>query len=199
MSTFRFTRVIGLASLLIISVLPAYAGPVLYYAEKDDTWFGVGLLVEVQYRYNDPDGAPGTDLVFFRRLRPTFEGGLNEDWQGILQLDYGAGQNGTAYVRTIRWVNFQYTGIERAHLTFGSFKHYFSREFITLGPHLQKIERTFLGENTYGNPGYTIGVSWDQQIANDKVFYAFSLGAENHGTQTSLHRPPRCRSGRLRI
>jgi hypothetical protein len=81
------------AALLTLTVLPAHAGPQLY--QKGDSWFGVGLLVEVQYRYNDPDGAMGTDEVFFRRLRPTFEGGLNKDWQGILQLDYGAGQDGT--------------------------------------------------------------------------------------------------------
>jgi hypothetical protein len=111
---------------------------------------------------------------------------LDEDWQGILQLDFGAGQSGEVYEITIRWVNFQYTGIAKSHLTFGSFKHYFSREFITLGPHLQQIERTVLGDNSYGNPGYTIGVSWDHQVAGDKVFYAVSLGAENHETQTDV-------------
>jgi hypothetical protein len=180
MSQRHLARAVGLAIAVIVSVSTIQAGPELY--RKGDSWFDVGLLVETQYRYNDPDDSPSNDELFFRRLRPTFVGAINEDWQGILQLDFGAGQNGTDYRTTIRWVNFQYTGVEKAHVTIGSFKHYFSREFVTLGPHLQTIERTFLGDNTFGNPGYTVGVSWDQLVAGDKLFYAVSVGAQNHHT-----------------
>jgi phosphate-selective porin OprO/OprP len=169
-----------LAIVITALALPVQAGPTVY--EKGESWIDVALLVQVEYRYTDPDQGPSTDDIWFRRLRPFVLGGLNKDWQGIIQLDFGAGASGEVYDTTFRWINFQYTGVEQSHLTIGSFKHFFSREFITLGPHLQTIERTFVGNNDYGNPGYTIGIGWDQMTENRKLFYGLSLGAQDHQT-----------------
>jgi hypothetical protein len=69
---------------------------------------------------------------------------------------------------------------DHSHLTVGSFKHLYSREFLTLGPHLQSIERTYVGDNDFGNPAYTIGIGWDHILPNRKAFYAASFGAQNH-------------------
>jgi hypothetical protein len=169
-------------------------------------WLDFGILVEVQYRGNDAQyGSSGvlgdpeqSDQVFLRRLRPTIFGGINEDWEGVIQMDFGAGADGLVYDTTVRWVNFQYVGVEDAHLTFGSFKHFFSREFLTLGPHLQQIERTFAGNNDYGNPSYTIGLGWDHLVADRKLGYALSIGAENHDQdayQMSFRSPANASTG----
>ena len=104
MSRYCLVRISGfVAALLVLSTQPTHAGPEQY--RKGDSWFGVGMLVEVQYRYNDPEGGPNTDLVFFRRLRPTFEGGLNKDWQGaVYQLMWvrGALRRGLLFVSMVQ-------------------------------------------------------------------------------------------------
>jgi hypothetical protein len=124
-------------------------------------------------------------------------GGMG-DWQGILQMDFGAGEDGTKYATTVRWVNFQYIGFDQAHATFGSFKPWFSRELITLGPHLQTVERSPVGDTNYGNPDYMIGFSWDRLLDNRKVAYYASVGLEDHQqevTQMQMRSPANAASG----
>ncbi len=121
-----------------------------------------------------------SDNLFMRRLRPTFQGAMDDNWQGTLQLDFGQGVVGVTDNTTVRWCNFQYTGIEQTHFTVGSFKTFFSREFLTLGPHVQLIERTAVGDNNFGNPEYLIGIGWDQMLAGRKLAYYVNAGAQNY-------------------
>src|SRR5262249_9095180 len=131
------------------------------------------------YLQNSPNHTPATEELFFRRLRPIIMGGM-DDWQGVIMLDFGAGQNGNNYNTSVRWANFEYTGFYQAHATFGSFKPWFSREELCQGIHLETIERTPVGDNNFGNPDYLIGFSWDQMLPNRKVIYYFSVGLEDH-------------------
>jgi hypothetical protein len=163
----------------------AYAGPRVYENEEQGSWVELGILIEAQYRFVNEQDGPSENDIWLRRLRPTISGGITPDWQAILQLDFGAGATGQDYRVTVRWVNMQYVGVKNSHLAMGSFKHWFSREFFALGPQLQFIERTFVGENTYGNPGYTIGIGWDQIVAKDRIRYAATLGAQNVDTLAS--------------
>jgi hypothetical protein len=169
-----------------------------YHHDESQRWLDFGILVQTEYLYNSPNnGSPATEQLFFRRLRPTIEGGMG-DWQGIIELDFGAGENGTGYSTTVRWVNFQYTGFHQAHATFGSFKPWFSRELLTLGPHLQTIERSPVGDTNYGNPDYMIGFAWDQMLDNRKVIYYASVGLEDHQqsvTQMQMRSPANAASG----
>jgi phosphate-selective porin len=119
------------------------------------------------------------DNLFMRRLRPTFQGAMDENWQGTLQLDFGQGVVGVTDNTTVRWCNFQYTGIEQTHVTVGSFKTFFSREFLTLGPHVQLIERTAVGDNNFGNPEYLIGIGWDHMLPDRKLAYYVNAGAQD--------------------
>jgi hypothetical protein len=155
-------------------------------------WIDFGILVELEFLNNAPSEGEATQELFFRRLRPTLMGGLSKDWQGILQMDFGAGQNGTTYTTTVRWANFQYLGVHQAHATFGSFKPWYSRELITLGPHLQTIERSPVGDTNYGNPDYMLGVAWDQMLDNGKWAYYASAGMQSHQqevTQMQMRSP----------
>lgn len=168
---------------------PGMFGPLHY--DDSNRWLDFGILVQGEYLNNTPTNGPSTEQVFFRRLRPTIMGGM-DDWQAILQMDFGSGVNGTESATTVRWVNFQYTGFEQAHATFGSFKPWFSRELITLGPHLQTIERSPVGNTNYGNPDYMIGVSWDKMLENRKVAYYTSVGLQDHeqgATQMAMRSP----------
>jgi hypothetical protein len=169
------------------------------YHDESDRWLDFGILVQAEYLYNSPSSGngPATEQLFFRRLRPSILGGMG-DWQGIIELDFGAGQNGTSYSTTVRWVNFQYTGFYQAHATFGSFKPWFSRELLTLGPHLQTIERSPVGDTNYGNPDYMIGFAWDQMLPNRKLLYYASVGLEDHQqsvTQMQMRSPANAASG----
>lgn len=176
----------ALAGLCLLAfAAPAQAGPRVYENEETGAWVDLGILVQAQYRLEGPDGGPLDNDIWLRRLRPTLAGGFNEDWQAIIQIDFGAGASGDTYEVTVRWANFQWVGLKNAHLVMGSFKNWFSREFITLGPQLQFIERTFVGENTYGNPAYTIGLGWDHIVANERVFYAVNIGAQDVSTDAA--------------
>jgi len=176
---------LGVIALSLAVTTPVSAGPRVFEDEEKGSWVDVGILVEAQYRFQDfEQGSPEND-IWLRRLRPTLAVGFNQNWQAILQLDFGAGASGDTYRVTVRWVNLQWVGLDNAHLVFGSFKNWFSREFITLGPQLQFIERTFVGDNTYGNPAYTVGVGWDHIIANQRVFYAANIGMQDADTDAS--------------
>ena len=171
--------------------------------DEGDRWLDWGILVQGEYLNNAPNDGPETEQIFFRRLRPTIMGG-NGDWQGILQMDFGSGANGTTSATTVRWANFAYTGIHQAHVTFGSFKPWFSRELITLGPHLQTIERSFVGNTDYGNPDYMLGVSFDKMSDDRKFAYYASAGFQDHEqsvTQMQMRSPanvsPGPNTGRL--
>jgi len=173
------------ALVVTLPASPGYAGPRVYENEEKGSWVDLGILIEAQYRFVNADGEPSENDIWLRRLRPTVSGGINSDWQAILQMDFGAGATGQDYRVTVRWVNIQYVGVKNSHLAIGSFKHWFSREFFTLGPQLQFVERTFVGENTYGNPAYTIGIGWDHVVAKDRIRYAATLGAQSVDTLAS--------------
>src|SRR5215510_1646298 len=78
-----------------------------YHYDESERWLDFGILIQTEYIHNSPSDGPSSQQLFFRRLRPTLMGGM-DDWQGILQMDFGAGQDGTASATTVRWVNFQY-------------------------------------------------------------------------------------------
>ncbi len=172
-----------------------FLGP--YHYDESNRWLDWGIIVQAEYIHNEPSIGQDTQFLFFRRLRPVIMGGMN-DWQGIIMLDFGAGQDGSTYSTSVRWANFQYTGFHQAHATFGSFKPWFSRELLTMGPHLQTIERGPVGNTNYGNPDYMIGFSWDQLLADRKVAYYASIGLEDHTqsvTQMQLRSPAYVASG----
>lgn len=163
---------------------PAAAGPRVY-EDGEDRWVELGFLIQLQYRLYAPQNGGNQNDVWARRLRPMVSAGFHEDWQSIIELDFGAGSGGQTYSVTLRWVSIQYIGIPQARLSLGSFKNWFSREFNTSSSRLQLIERTFVGDNAYGNPGYTIGFSWDQSLFGDRLFLAANLGAQNLSTDSS--------------
>jgi hypothetical protein len=149
-----------------------------YGHDESDRWLDFSIIVQTEYIHNSITGSPETEFLFFRRLRPVIMGGMG-DWQGIIMLDFGAGANGNAYGTTVRWADIEYTGFYQAHARFGSFKPWFSRELLTMGPHLQTIERSPVGDTDYGNPDYMIGFAWDQMLENRKVVYYASVGLED--------------------
>src|SRR5262249_12325890 len=172
-----------------------FLGP--YHYDESNRWLDFGIIVQAEYLHNAPSNGQNTEFLFFRRLRPVVMGGM-DDWQGIIMLDFGAGQDGSTYSTSVRWANFQYTGFYQAHATFGSAKPWFSRELLTIGPHLQTVERSPVGDTNYGNPDYMIGFAWDQMLPGRKVAYYFSVGLEDHPqsvTQMQMRSPAYVASG----
>ena len=120
------------------------------------------------------------DGVFFRRLRPFLYGAINKDWQGIIQLDFGNGFEGQDAKTSIKWAYMEYLGFEsnqQTSLKIDSFKPPFSREFLTLGPRLQQIERKAVGMNWFGRPDYMIGIGLNRMTPDRKVAYALAAGS----------------------
>ena len=154
---------------------------------ESNRWVDFSIVLQAEYLRNSPDDGPYTQYGFFRRLRPVIMGGIG-DWQGILMPDFGAGENGNKWGTSIRWADIEYTGFDQAHLRFGSFKPWFSRELLTIGPHLQTIERSPVGDTTFGNPDYMIGIGWDQMLPGRKLAYYASVGLEDHvQSVTQMH------------
>jgi hypothetical protein len=159
---------------------PAHAGVNVW--QKDDSYIDVGLLIQTQARFTDAGGA-GTnsnlDNIFFRRLRPFFYGAFNKNWQGIIQMDFGDGYEGQDQKTSVKWAYMEYLGLEanqQSSLKIGSFKPYFGREFLTLGPHLQTIERTFTGIQWYGTPDYMMGIGFTRMTPDRKMSYGITGG-----------------------
>lgn len=167
---------LGLAGL----ARPADAG--INVMEKNDSYLDMGMLLDIQARdvQNASPNMGIKDGVFFRRLRPFLYGAINKDWQGIIQLDFGNGFEGQDAKSSIKWAYMEYLGIEsnqQTSLKIGSFKPPFSREFLTLGPRLQQIERTSVGMNWHGTPDYLIGVGLDRMTPDRKMMYAVAAGS----------------------
>lgn len=170
-------------------------GPFQY--DTSDRWLDFGIIIQSEYLNNAPSRGQLTEYLFFRRLRPVVMGGFG-DWQGVLMMDYGAGQNGTNYQPSVRWADIEYTGFYQSHVRFGSFKPWFSAELLTLGPHLQNVERSPVGNTNYGNPDYLLGVGWDQMLPGRKLAYYASVGLEDHVqdvTQMQMRSPAYVTSG----
>lgn len=164
-------------------------GPFQY--DESDRWLDFGIIVQAEYLQNSPSRGQSTEFLFFRRLRPVVMGGFG-DWQGVLMMDFGAGQNGDNYASSVRWADLEYTGIYQSHARVGSFKPWFSSELLTIGPHLLGIERSPVGNTEYGNPDYMIGVGWDQMLPGRKFAYYASVGLEDHAqnvNQMSMRSP----------
>ena len=170
-------------------------GPFQY--DETNRWLDFGIIVQTEYLQNSPSNGPSSEFLFFRRLRPIVMGGFG-DWQGILMMDFGAGQNGNNYASSVRWADIAYTGFYQAHARFGSFKPWFSAELLTIGPHLLNVERSPVGNTEFGNPDYLIGFGWDQMLPGRKLAYYASVGLEDHAqgvTQMSMRSPAYAPSG----
>lgn len=174
--------VFGACAVLILGLctVPAHAGVNVW--QKDDSYIDVGMLIQTQARAVNGGGA-GTnqslDNIFFRRLRPFFYGAFNKNWQGIIQMEFGDGFEGQDQKSSIKWAYMEYLGLEanqQSSLKIGSFKPYFGREFLTLGPHLQTIERTFTGIQWYGTPDYMMGLGFTRMTPDRKLSYGVTAG-----------------------
>jgi Phosphate-selective porin O and P len=178
----RLGFLFGACAVIILGlcVLPAHAGVNVW--QKDDSYVDVGLLIQTQARAIDGGGAgtnANSDGVFFRRLRPFFYGAFNKNWQGIIQMDFGQGFEGQDAKTSVKWAYMEYLGFEanqQSSLKIGSFKPYFGREFLTLGPHLQTIERTFAGIQWYGTPDYMMGIGFTRLTPDRKMSYGVTAG-----------------------
>jgi len=163
-----------------VGVAPAQAGVNVW--QKDDAYIDVGLLVQTQGRQISAGGVgtdSNADSIFFRRLRPFFYGAFNKNWQGIIQMDFGEGFEGQDLKTSVKWAYMEYLGLEanqQSSLKIGSFKPYFGREFLTLGPHLQTIERTFTGIQWYGTPDYMMGIGFTRMTPDRKLSYGITGG-----------------------
>ena len=165
---------------MVALALPVQAG--VNVMQKDDSYLDLGILIEVQGRavQNPNANTEIDDGVFFRRLRPFLYGAINKNWQGIIQMDFGNGFEGQDAKTSIKWAYMEYLGLEtnqQTSLKIGSFKPPFSREFLTLGPHLQLIERTSVGMQWYGTPDYCICVGLTRMTQSRKVSYAVAGGS----------------------
>lgn len=178
----RLSIVLGACTVIILGLcaLPVHAGVNVW--QKDDAYIDVGLLIQTQARVLTGGGAgtdSNTDSIFFRRLRPFFYGAFNKNWQGIIQMEFGDGFEGQDQKTSVKWAYMEYLGFEanqQSSLKIGSFKPYFGREFLTLGPHLQTIERTFTGIQWYGTPDYMMGIGFTRMTPDRKMSYGVTGG-----------------------
>ena len=171
---------IAVVAALAVHVSPVCAG--INVMQKGDSYLDMGMLLDIQARqvWNQQPNSSIDEGVFFRRLRPFLYGALNKDWQGIIQMDFGNGFEGQYAKTSIKWAYMEYLGIEsnqQTSLKIGAFKPPFSREFLTLGPRLQQIERTAVGMNWFGTPDYMIGVGITRMTPDRKMAYALAGGS----------------------
>lgn len=150
---------------------PAEAGITVY--EDGGKFVEIGGQIQLQYHLFEPDAGSSEDDVFFRRLRIEVEGGLIEDWEGKIQVDFGKSD------LALKDVYLRYTGFEALQVTLGNQKPPFSRSFNTSSKELQLVERPFVGDHNYGAPDFFTGVRLDGSAADGKLAWAGSFGSES--------------------
>lgn len=132
--------------------------------QDGDKYLKIGGRIQVQYYKSDPDGGDSTDKMFFRRLRPFIEGSLYPDWKGKFQFDLGKASGGNEV--SIKDAYFQYRGFESFNIAFGNKGFPFSREYVTSSKYQQFVERTFVGDASYGTPEWNFGIHLDGKAGN---------------------------------
>ncbi len=158
---------------LAIMMPAANAGGVTY--KDGDKYMKLGGRIQLQYKYEDPDSGDSTDSLFFRRLRPFIEGSLHPDWKGKFQWDMGkaSGDNEIA----IKDAYMEYSGFNNAKIKLGNYVFPFSREFVTSSKYQQFVERTFVGDHTYGTPDRNLGIHASGHNDSKKVTWGASFSS----------------------
>lgn len=157
--TVMFVKAFMMAAIVIAVafayVVPADAAGVVVYKEGEKH-IKIGGRLQLQYHFVDPDGGESSDSVFFRRLRPYIMGSIHKDWDAKIQWDIGKadGENEVA----IKEAWFKYKGYNNLTIRVGNSQFPFSREDITSSKKQNLVERTFVGDHSYGTPERNAGV-----------------------------------------
>ncbi len=158
---------------LAIMIPAANAGGVTY--KDGDKYMKLGGRIQLQYKYENPDSGNSTDSLFFRRLRPFIEGSLHPDWKGKFQWDMGKAINSNEIA--IKDAYMEYSGFNNTKIKLGNYVFPFSREFITSSKYQQFVERTFVGDRSYGTPDRNLGIHASGHNDSKKVTWAASFSS----------------------
>ncbi len=140
----------------------AQANGVMY--KDGDKYLKIGGRIQMQYYQVDPDNGDSADKLFFRRLRPFIEGSLYPHWKGKFQFDLGKASGGNEV--SLKDAYFQYKGFQAFNIAFGNKGFPFSREYVTSSKYQQFVERTFVGDASYGTPEWNFGIHLDGKSGN---------------------------------
>lgn len=137
------------ALLFSYAAFSAHGAGVTVYDEGEKS-VKIGGRIQLQYHHTDPSDGESTDKVFLRRLRPYIMGTIHEDWMGKIQWDMGKADDENEMA--IKDAYFQYTGFNNLKVWMGNLYFPFSREDLTSSKKQQLVERTFVGDHSYGSP-----------------------------------------------
>ncbi|HFD92710.1 MAG TPA: hypothetical protein ENJ22_05420 [Gammaproteobacteria bacterium] len=158
---------------LAIMIPAANAGGVTY--GDGNKYMKLGGRIQLQYKYENPDSGDSTDSLFFRRLRPFIEGSLHPDWKGKFQWDMGKAINSNEIA--IKDAYMEYSGFNNTKIKLGNYVFPFSREFVTSSKYQQFVERTFVGDHTYGTPDRNLGIHASGHNDSKKVTWGASFSS----------------------
>ena len=159
------------AAVLGMAAMGAQAGIVVY---KDDARFvKMGGRIQLQYHRENPETGTATDEIFFRRLRPYIQAGINQDWSGKVEWEMG-NANGSNEM-SVQSAYARYSGIEGMKIDIGNATFPFAREVVVSSGKQQTVERTFVGDHNYGAPDKTAGVHVNGKALGKKLVYGVAL------------------------
>lgn len=158
---------IAAAVVLALSATAADAGITVY---KDDTKFvKMGGRIQLQYHRENPETGTTTDELFFRRLRPYIQAGINKDWSGKVEWEMG-NADGTNEL-SVQSAYARYSGIDGLKIDIGNATFPFSREVVVSSGKQQTVERTFVGDHNYGVPDKVAGIHVNGKALGSKLIY----------------------------
>lgn len=169
--------------LTILAVLTALSAATTAHAAVEvyrdgAKYVALGARIQLQYNTFEPDGGESVDEVIFRRLRPEIRGGVTDQWEGKIQVDFGGATDGGEVA--IKDAYFRYTGDDRFHFTVGNQKPPFSHEFLVSSNEQQLVERTFVGDHNYGSPDRFAGFVVNGTVAGDRLAWFAGFGSASH-------------------
>jgi len=171
--TKKITNWACLLTVTLLTIRAANAGGVKYENEEGD-YLKLGGRLQLQYLLTDPNNGETTDDFKARRIRPYIEGSVNENWKGRFQWGMGRGKI------SLQDVYMKYLGFDFAEIALGNTDFLFSREFLTSNKYQSFVERTFVGNDSYGSPHRQTGAHLRGKLANDKILWMGAAAVAAH-------------------
>jgi hypothetical protein len=175
---------------MLLSAALIVAAPSLVRAQtppNDPPPVTLNGYVQAQYEEIDRPGE-ANDRAYVRRLVLTVEAAPAASWVGRIQADLAPTTVGDAVV--IRDAYLRYTGWA-AHgltLTVGNQKLPFSRSFIVSSARRGLVERTVIGERSFGTPGRSIAMKLDGHTRSDLWQWSGAVASALHSPDAATLR-----------
>lgn len=146
--------------------------------------FELEIRLQLQY-FHFGDEESSENKLYFRRLRPTLEANLAQDWEAEIEFDFGETVEGGAVEFKDLFVSYEGLSGQGINALFGNAKAAFSRQYQSSSKRLTLVERGFVGIDDFGSLDRVVGARFEAASVARKISGAGSFGLAAHEPDAS--------------